>query len=140
MPHAKAARRPAPPRRPRVPAPDEKAAALRMFAAGTAAPAAAKALGVSRATAYRWWAEHRAAQANSSPSGAVPVPAGLDGESRDTAPPGESRDAPKAPAPPPPPAAAAPGSGGGPAAQPPPDAEQEWATRLAMAAAYRWGR
>jgi transposase-like protein len=93
----KAARHPAPPRRPRVPAPDEKAAALRMFAAGTAAPAAAKALGVSRATAYRWWGEHRAgqaAQADPSPSGAVPVPAGL-------------------------------------------DAEQEWTTRLAMAAAHR---
>jgi hypothetical protein len=53
-----------------------------MFAAGATAPQAAKALGVSRATAYRWWTEHRAEQAasapaDSSPPGPVPDPAGL---------------------------------------------------------------
>jgi transposase len=97
MPHAKAARHPAPPRRPRVPAPDEKAAALRMFAQGTTAPQAAKALGISRATAYRWWAEHRATPAAADPSQPGAEPAGL-------------------------------------------AAEQEWASRMAMAAAYRLGR
>jgi hypothetical protein len=43
----------------RAPAQDEKAKAMHLFAAGATAPAA-KALGVSRATAYRWLAEHRA--------------------------------------------------------------------------------
>jgi Protein of unknown function (DUF3631) len=58
-------------------------------------------------------------------------------EGRDAAPPAESRDSPKGPPAAPLPAATTPGAGGGPAAQPPRDPEQEWATWLAMAAAYR---
>jgi hypothetical protein len=58
-------------------------------------------------------------------------------ESRDTAPPDESRDTPKGPAAAPLAAVTAPESGRGPAAQPPRDPEQEWVMWLAMTAAYQ---
>jgi hypothetical protein len=59
-------------------------------------------------------------------------------ESRDAVPPAESRDTPKGPAAPPLAATTTSEAGRGLAAQPTGrDAEQEWATWLAMAAAYR---